>query len=115
MAPPASSSFQRAPSIAPQSGIYPTDQFSSDVNHWTETDSITDMMTDQISYLSSHRNLWILTLTSIYDNTYFSIEDWAVRYAYDPLFWDFYSAITPWMYPNVFLLDFVGEQIHNGD
>jgi hypothetical protein len=111
----------------PSSGIYPTAQFSSDVNHWSDTDSITDMMTDQISYLSSHRNLidpasadarttflvtqWILSLTDIYENTYFSIEDWAVRYAYDPLFWDFYSAITPWMYPNVFLLDFVGEQI----
>ncbi|KAF7183488.1 hypothetical protein CNMCM7691_003687 [Aspergillus felis] len=95
----------------PKSGIYPTSQFSSDVNHWSETDSIKDMRTDQISCLFSHRNLldptsndaritflvtqWILTLTSVYDNTYFSIEDWAVRYAYDPLFWDFSPPSRP--------------------
>lgn len=72
-------------------------QLNADVNHWSDSDSITQMVDDQLSYLASHRVLidpsnsnsrtgflvaqWILSLSNLYDNVYFSIEDMALRWA----------------------------------
>jgi hypothetical protein len=113
--------------VRPDKGIYSSSVFPHN-DHWSDTDSIQDMTADQLAYLSSHRNLregtalqdtfltfqWLLTLEGIYDNVYFSIEDWALHESYDTLFWDAYQAFTPYSYPNVILMDFVGI-VQQGD
>lgn len=108
----------------PEKGIYNTGtQFLWDgEGHWSSTELMTDMASDQLSYLASHRNLvksggidkflvmqWILTL-GVLDSAIptVSIEAIATRFPFDALFWRAWNAFTPRSYPNVVLLDFVG-------
>ncbi|GFF73175.1 glucan 1,3-beta-glucosidase [Aspergillus lentulus] len=117
----------------PAEGIYNTgSSFGWDgEGHWSNTDSISDMASDQLSYLASHRNIiqddgkrldkfmvmqWILTLEGLEnapgtgpDDHSISIESFATRMPYDALFWKAWNAFTPWSYPNVVLLDYVGD------
>ncbi|KAK9648811.1 hypothetical protein V6Z96_005880 [Aspergillus fumigatus] len=89
------------------------------------------MASDQLLYLASQRIIiqdngkkpdkfmvmqWILTLeglenapgTGLEDHS-ISIESFAIRIPYDALFYKVQNAFTPWSYPSVVLLDYVGD------
>ncbi|KAK9625724.1 hypothetical protein V6Z98_005796 [Aspergillus fumigatus] len=92
---------------------------------------MSDMASDQLLYLASQRIIiqdngkkpdkfmvmqWILTLeglenapgTGLEDHS-ISIESFAIRIPYDALFYKVQNAFTPWSYPSVVLLDYVGD------
>ncbi|KAI7915386.1 glucan 1 [Pyricularia oryzae] len=114
--------------VRPDKGIYrPGDSFDF-IERWSNVDKAADMAADQESWVRANRNLvaddkarkdkfaisqWILTVKSVSVLTS-SIEDYALNRAYDPVFWRGYSSWSPWSYPSVVLMDFVGI-INRGD
>ncbi|KAK2762469.1 hypothetical protein FQN53_007520 [Emmonsiellopsis sp. PD_33] len=106
--------------VRPEKGIYSTSQFPK-YDSYSNSDDISAMADDQIAKLKGNRNIvsgdadrkdvfhvfsWTLTLTRILDRT---IAEQSIELAYDPLFWRGYSAFTPFSYPNVIYMDFIGS------
>ncbi|KAL2372532.1 hypothetical protein RJZ57_003006 [Blastomyces gilchristii] len=104
----------------PDKGIYSTRQFPR-YDSYSNTDQIDTMAADQIAKLKGNRNLvpndgerkdifhvfsWTLTLTRVFERT---IADQSIELGYDPLFWRGYHSFTPFSYPSVLYMDFIGS------
>ncbi|PGH35768.1 hypothetical protein GX50_01351 [[Emmonsia] crescens] len=104
----------------PDKGIYSTRQFPR-YDSYSDSDEIAAMADDQIAKLKGNRNIvpndrerkdvfhilsWTLTLSRVFERT---IADQSIELAYDPLFWRAYHAFTPFSYPNVLYMDFIGS------
>ncbi|KAL8359373.1 hypothetical protein RB601_007892 [Gaeumannomyces tritici] len=112
----------------PDRGIYrPADSFDL-ADHWSDSDKVADMTADQAGWVRANRNLvsdpgarrdrflisqHILTVKAL-NVLVASIEGYAVDVAYDALFWRVFSAYTPWSFPSVLLMDYVGI-LYRGD
>ncbi|PGH12173.1 hypothetical protein AJ79_04468 [Helicocarpus griseus UAMH5409] len=107
--------------VRPDKGIYLTRQQFPRYDSYSNSDEIVAMADDQIAKLKGNRNIvadnaqrkdvfhvlsWTLTLFRVIDQT---IADYAIELAYDPLFWRAYHAFTPFSYPNVLYMDFIGS------
>ncbi|OJD12350.1 hypothetical protein AJ78_07043 [Emergomyces pasteurianus Ep9510] len=108
----------------PEKGIYSTRQFPR-YDSYSNSDDIAAMAGDQIAKLKGNRNIvpddaqrkdvfhvfsWTLTLSRVFERT---IADQSIELAYDPLFWRAYHAFTPFSYPNVLYMDFMGSAEQN--
>ncbi|EER45681.1 LysM domain-containing protein [Histoplasma capsulatum H143] len=108
----------------PDKGIYSTRQFPR-FDSYSNTDVVSTMADDQIAKLKGNRNIvandaerkdvfhvfsWTLTLTRVLERT---IADQSIELAYDPLFWRAYHAFTPFSYPSVLYMDFIGSAEKN--
>ncbi|OAX80911.1 hypothetical protein ACJ72_04748 [Emergomyces africanus] len=106
--------------VRPDKGIYSTRQFPR-YDSYSNTDDIVAMANDQIAKLKGNRNIvandaerkdvfhifsWTLTLSRVFERT---IASQSIELAYDPLFWRAYHAFTPFSYPNVLYMDFIGS------
>jgi hypothetical protein len=114
--------------VRPSSGIYSPSASFDFVDHWSDSDRVADMTSDQAGWVRANRNLvadlaarrdrflvsqHILTVKAL-DVLTRSIEGYAVDIAYDALFWRAFSAYTPWSFPSVILADYVGV-LYRGD
>ncbi|CAK7219086.1 hypothetical protein SCUCBS95973_003705 [Sporothrix curviconia] len=111
--------------VRPDKGIYSVnDQFPHN-DHWSDTEQVAKMASDQISHMTANRNVvaggddtflvmqWILTLEGadnipVTGSLAFGIDQLAIRSAYDAVFWKAWNALSPTSYPSVLLMDYIG-------
>ncbi|EEH47201.2 uncharacterized protein PADG_03299 [Paracoccidioides brasiliensis Pb18] len=104
----------------PEKGIYSNRQFPR-YDSYSNSDDPAAMADDQLAKLKGNRNIvsdtterkdtfhifsWTLTLSRVFERT---IADQSIELGYDPLFWRGYHAFTPFSYPNVVYMDFIGS------